>query len=44
MEFVTYLNDNGIEIERGPAHRPMANSVVERFNRTILSCIRAQLV
>lgn len=42
-EFLNYLQSEGIQIERGPAHRPMANAVAERFNRTLLGRIRSQL-
>lgn len=31
-EFLSHLRDLAIDIERGPANRPMANSVSERFN------------
>lgn len=43
-EFLKFMKENGIQIERGPADRPQANSVSERFNRTILSKIRSQLI
>lgn len=43
-EFLTFLQKEGIPTERGPAQRPMANSVSERFNWTLLSRIRSQLV
>lgn len=43
-EFLQFLTNEGIQTERGPADRPMANSVSERFNWTLLSRIRSQLV
>lgn len=43
-DFLEFLREAGIETERGPADRPQANSVSERFNLTILSKIRTQLV
>lgn len=42
--FLEYLQTCGIQIERGPADRPQANSVSERFNLTLLSKIRSQLI
>lgn len=42
-EFLEYLQTEGIQTERGPAQRPMANAVAERFNRTMLGRIRSQL-
>lgn len=42
-EFLKCLRDMGIEVERGPAYRPQANSVAERFNRTLLGKMRSQL-
>lgn len=42
-EFIHFLECEGIQTERGPADRPMANSVSERFNWTLLSRIRSQL-
>lgn len=42
-EFVRYLQEEGIQVERGPAHCPMANGVAERFNRTLIGRIRSQL-
>lgn len=42
-EFLAYLKQEGIQIERGPAERPMANSVSERFNWTLLARIRTQM-
>lgn len=42
-EFLSYLQSEGIQTERGPANRPMANGVAERFNRTLLGRIRSQL-
>lgn len=35
-QFMKCLLESGIETERGPAHRPQANSVAEQFNRTLL--------
>lgn len=35
-EFIKYLESEGIQTKRGPAQRPMANAVAERFNRTLL--------
>lgn len=43
-EFLKYLRDHAIDIERGPARRPTANSVAERYFRTLLACIRTQFV
>lgn len=43
-EFLQFLSSEGIQTERGPAERPMANSVSERFNWTLLSRIQSQLV
>lgn len=43
-EFMHYLSENGIQVERGPADRPQENSVSERFNLTLLSKIRSQLI
>lgn len=43
-KFLEYLKDSGVEVERGPDDRPQANSVSERFNLTILSKIRTQLL
>lgn len=43
-EFINLLKREGIEPERGPAHRPEANSVAEQFNRTLLSRLRTQLI
>lgn len=42
--FLTYLREAGTEIEQGPADRPQANLVAKKFNLTILSKIRTQLV
>lgn len=42
--FFSYLLSEGIQTERGPAHRPMANSISERFNLSIIMKIRTQLV
>lgn len=42
-EFLNHLKSSAIDTERGPAHRPQANSVAERFNRTLLGRIRTQL-
>lgn len=44
VDFLQYLSDEGIETERGPAHRPPANSVSERFFRTLLGRMRTQLL
>lgn len=41
--FLEFLRREGIQTKRGPAHRPMANSVVERFNWTLLARIQSQL-
>lgn len=41
-EFLTHLHDLAIDIERGPANRPTANGVSERFNRTLLGRLRTQ--
>jgi transposase InsO family protein len=43
-KFLDYLKQGGIEIERGPANRPMADSVSERYNLTLLSKMRSQLI
>ena len=43
-EFIQLLKNEGILTERGPAHRPQANSVAERFNRTLLGRLRTQLI
>lgn len=43
-EFLTFLQKDGIQTERGLAHRPMANLVSECFNWTLLSCMQSQLV
>lgn len=43
-EFLKFLQSHGILIKRGPADRTQANSVSERFNLTILSKIRSQLI
>ena len=40
-EFLTYLKEGAIDIERGPANRPTSNGVAERYNRTLLSKMRA---
>lgn len=42
-EFLSMLQRDGIEIERGPAHRPQANSVSERFFQTLLGRMRTQM-
>lgn len=42
--FIQFLDEAGIQIERGPAHRPPANSVSERFFRTIMGPICTQLL
>lgn len=42
-EFLNFLKEEAIDIERGPANRPTSNGVAERYNRTILSKMRAQL-
>lgn len=42
--FLTFLLNEGIETERGPANRPQANSVAEPFFRTLLGQMRTQLV
>lgn len=42
--FLSFLLREGIETERGPANCPQANSVAERFFRTLLGRMRAQLV
>lgn len=44
LSFMDYLRSQGIEEEKGPANRPPANSVSERFFRTLLGRIRTQLV
>lgn len=41
-EFLTHLRDLAIDIKRGPANRPTANSVSERFNRTLIGRLRTQ--
>lgn len=38
-----YLEESGIEIERGPAHCPQANTVAERFNQTFFGRLQSQL-
>lgn len=42
--FLNYLQEMGIQTERGPANRPMANSVSKRFNLTLIMKIRTQLI
>lgn len=42
--FLQFLEEAGIQLERGPAQRPPANSVAERFFRTIMGRIRTQLL
>lgn len=42
-EFITYLKQQGIEEEKGPANQPTANSVGERFFRTLLARMRTQI-
>lgn len=42
--FLAYLQSHGIQIERGPADRPQANAILERFNLTLISKIRTQLI
>lgn len=42
-DFITYLKQQGIEEEKGPAKRPTANSVGERFFRTLLARMRTQI-
>lgn len=44
LDFLRFLEDEGIETERGPANRPPANSGSERFFRTLLGRMRTQLV
>lgn len=41
--FLDFLKKEAIDVERGPANRPTSNGVAERYNRTILSKMRAQL-
>lgn len=41
--FTEFLKQEGIQVERGPAERPMANSVSERFNWTLLARMRTQM-
>lgn len=41
-EFLSHLHDRAVDVERGPANRPEANSVSERFNRTLLGRLRTQ--
>lgn len=43
-EFNQFLSVNGIIREMGPAESPEQNSVVERFMRTIASCLLSQLI
>lgn len=43
-EFLCYLKSCGVTTKRGPAKWPQANSVSERFNFTLLSKIRTQLI
>lgn len=42
-EFLSYLQLWAIDTEQGPAQRPTANSVANRFNFTLLGRIRTQL-
>lgn len=39
---LSHLKDSTVDVERGPAKRPEANSVAERFNRTLLGRLRTQ--
>lgn len=41
-EFLAHLHDQAVDVERGPANRPEANLVSERFNRTLLGRLRTQ--
>lgn len=43
-EFMQFLAKEGIETERGLAHRPQANSVSERFFQTLLGRMQTQLI
>lgn len=42
--FVKFLKDEGIEEEKGPAQRPTADSVSERYFRTLLGKMKSQLL
>lgn len=42
--FLNMLHTEGIDIERGPANRPTSNGVAERYNRTLISKMRTQLL
>lgn len=43
-EFKAYAATHGIKLEQAPAHTPQQNSVAERYNRTIMERVRAQMV
>ena len=36
-DFELYLTENGIAYEVSPPHTPEGNSVIEQFNRTIMT-------
>ena len=42
--FINFLKQEGIEEEKGPAQRPTADSVAERYFRTLLGKMRSQLI
>ncbi|MBW0540828.1 hypothetical protein O181_080543 [Austropuccinia psidii MF-1] len=41
--FLSYLNTQGISLERGPPESPQTNGVAERFNQMLLSKVRCFL-
>lgn len=43
-DFLSYLENTGIQTKRGPAHQPTANYVSERFNLTLRLKICTHLV
>lgn len=42
--FLAFATTHGITIEQGPAKTPQHNGVAERFNRTLMERVRAQMV
>ncbi|MBW0463243.1 hypothetical protein O181_002958 [Austropuccinia psidii MF-1] len=42
--FLSYLNTEGISLERGPPESPQTNGVAERFNQTLLSKVTTKII
>lgn len=43
-KFKAFAATHGIKLEQAPAHTPQQNSIAERYNRTIMECVRVQMI